>query len=174
PLPIDSPAQNHCGSCSACIDVCPTAAIIGPYQLDARRCISYLTIELRDAIPEELRPLLGNRIYGCDDCQLVCPWNKFSQKTAEGDFLARHNLDSESLLSLWSWTEQEFLGKTEGSAIRRIGYDCWTRNLAVALGNAPASDKIIQALSSRLNNAPPMVAEHILWAIKQQQVRLAR
>jgi len=134
PLPIDEPVKNHCGTCQACIDVCPTAAIIGPYQLDARRCISYLTIELRGSIPVELRPLMGNRIYGCDDCQLMCPWNRFAKPTQEKDFQPRHGLSSAQLVDLFNWTEEEFLQKTAGSAIRRIGYECWLRNIAVALG----------------------------------------
>jgi epoxyqueuosine reductase len=135
-----SPTKSHCGSCSACIDICPTQAIIGPYQLDARRCISYLTIELRDSIPLELRPLMGNRIYGCDDCQLVCPWNKFAKHTQEKDFHPRHDLSSPDLIELFMWSEEEFLHKTQGSAIRRIGYECWLRNIAVALGNALAGN----------------------------------
>jgi epoxyqueuosine reductase len=165
----DNIPQNHCGSCSACIDVCPTRAIIKPYVVDARRCISYLTIELRGSIPVELRPLIGNRIYGCDDCQLVCPWNKFLQHTAETDFHARHELDNPALITLFNWTEAEFLKRTEGSAIRRIGFDCWQRNIAVAMGNAPQSADILEALTARLVTASPMVAEHINWAIEQQQ-----
>ncbi|MDO8706781.1 MAG: tRNA epoxyqueuosine(34) reductase QueG, partial [Sulfuricaulis sp.] len=137
PLPVDTPAENHCGTCRACLDVCPTQAIVAPYELDARRCISYLTIELRGSIPVELRPLIGNRIYGCDDCQLVCPWNRFAQPTRESGFAPRHGLDAPELVKLFSWTEAEFLKYTEGSAIRRIGYECWLRNIAVALGNAP-------------------------------------
>lgn len=160
--------ENHCGNCTACIDVCPTQAIIEPYVVDARRCISYLTIELRTSIPVELRPLLGNRIYGCDDCQLVCPWNKFLQHTAERDFSPRDNLDSPELITLFSWTEQEFLQRTEGSAIRRIGYECWLRNIAVAMGNAPADEAIIAALKSRSTHTSEMVREHIEWAIEQQ------
>lgn len=166
PLPIDTPVTtSHCGSCRACIDICPTQAIIGPYQLDARRCISYLTIELRDAIPVELRPLMGNRIYGCDDCQLVCPWNKFAKYTNEPAFQPRQNLQSPDLLALFAWTEADFLRHTEGSAIRRIGYDSWLRNIAVALGNAAYSDEIVHALRARLSSASPLVKEHIEWAL---------
>ena len=148
PLPVDAPASNHCGTCQACIDICPTQAIVAPYQLDARRCISYLTIELRGSIPVELRPLIGNRIYGCDDCQMVCPWNKFAQPTQEPDFAPRHGLDAPKLVELFAWSEEEFLKKTEGSAIRRIGYECWLRNIAVALGNAPRSDVVTACAQS--------------------------
>jgi epoxyqueuosine reductase len=168
PLPVDKPAENHCGTCTACIDVCPTAAIVGPYELDARRCISYLTIELRGSIPEELRPLIGNRIYGCDDCQLFCPWNKFAQPTAEADFAPRHGLDTAQLLELFAWDEAEWLIKTAGSAIRRIGYPCWLRNLAVALGNAPANSAIAQALTARKDHESELVSEHVHWALAQQ------
>ena len=140
PLPVDPPASAHCGTCTACIDVCPTQAIVAPYELDARRCISYLTIELRDSIPVEFRKAMGNRIYGCDDCQLVCPWNKFARVAVEKDFVVRHRLDAAHLVELFAWTEEEFLARTEGSAIRRIGHECWLRNIAVALGNAPSSD----------------------------------
>jgi len=169
PLPIDEPHQrSHCGSCEACITICPTQAIVGPYQLDARRCISYLTIELRGSIPLEFRPLLGNRIYGCDDCQLVCPWNKFAKFTAEKDFYPRNNLHTPELLDLFAWTEAEFLHNTEGSAIRRIGHDCWLRNIAVALGNAPYNIRIVNALQNRLRDSSPMVKEHIEWALSQQ------
>lgn len=167
PLPIDEPATNHCGSCHACIDICPTQAIIGPYQLDARRCISYLTIELRGSIPVELRPLLGNRIYGCDDCQLVCPWNKFAKYSHEKDFQPRHNLAAPELIDLFNWSEEEFLKKTEGSAIRRIGYECWLRNIAVALGNAPKDAAIVHALQNKLGHASELVREHIEWALQQ-------
>lgn len=170
PLAPDQPAtvENHCGTCQDCIDICPTQAIIAPYVVDARRCISYLTIELRTAIPLELRPLIGNRVYGCDDCQLVCPWNKFLQHTAEKDFSPRENLDKADLITLFSWTEAEFLKKTEGSAIRRIGYDCWLRNIAVAMGNAPKDDDIKNALLNRRAHASDMVREHIDWALQQQ------
>lgn len=169
PLPCDQPATNHCGSCTACIDICPTKAIVGPYQLDARRCISYLTIELRGSIPHEFRPLMGNRIYGCDDCQLICPWNKFAKPTDEKDFHPRHGLNSPQLIDLFSWTEQQFLERTEGSAIKRIGYECWLRNIAVALGNAPFSEEIICALQTRLNHHSALVREHVQWALQQQQ-----
>ncbi|MCG8067954.1 MAG: tRNA epoxyqueuosine(34) reductase QueG [Candidatus Thiodiazotropha taylori] len=169
PLPIDSPAENHCGRCQACLEICPTQAITAPYQLDARRCISYLTIELRDAIPEPYRAAMGNRIYGCDDCQQVCPWNRFAQVTGEQDFLARHKLDSSGLIVLFEWDEATFLQKTEGSAIRRIGYQRWQRNLAVALGNAPPSEAVAEALLRQLEQASPMVKEHILWALDRQR-----
>lgn len=173
PLPIDEPVtKSHCGSCTSCIDVCPTQAIIGPYQLDARRCISYLTIELRGSIPVELRPLIGNRIYGCDDCQIFCPWNKFAKHTQEGDFQPRHELATATLLELFAWTEETFLRKTEGSAIRRIGYDCWLRNIAVALGNAPRSDAIVAALQSRLQHSSALVQEHVEWALERQLLGL--
>ncbi len=165
PLPIDTPAENHCGTCHACLDICPTQAIVAPYQLDARRCISYLTIELRGSIPVELRPLIGNRIYGCDDCQLVCPWNRFAQSTKESDFTPRHGLDTAELIKLFSWTEEEFLKYTEGSAIRRIGYECWLRNIAVALGNAPTSESIVNVLKKRLEHPSEMVKEHVMWAL---------
>jgi len=167
PLPVDTPsAESHCGSCSACIDICPTHAIIEPYRLDARRCISYLTIELHGAIPVEFRSAMGNRIYGCDDCQLVCPWNRFSQPSRENDFLTRHPLDAPGLVELFLWDEQTFLKNTEGSAIRRIGYRRWLRNVAVALGNAPRSDAIVRALNSR-RGLDAMVDEHIEWALDQ-------
>jgi epoxyqueuosine reductase len=167
PLPVDKPVTDHCGSCTACIDICPTQAIIAPYQVDARRCISYLTIELRGAIPVEFRTQIGNRIYGCDDCQLVCPWNRFAQTAELNDFSARHGLDAPGLMELFNWDEQTFLRNMEGSAIRRIGYDCWLRNIAVALGNAPGSPKIIQALENRLPELSPMVQEHVHWALDQ-------
>lgn len=169
PLNCDLPqTKSHCGSCTACIDICPTKAIIAPYQLDARRCISYLTIELRDAIPVELRGLIGNRIYGCDDCQLVCPWNKFAKFTAEKDFHPRHHLHTVDLLEVFAWSEEIFLQKTEGSAIRRIGYAAWLRNIAVALGNAPFDEKIVQALKQRLTYSPDLVREHVEWALLRQ------
>lgn len=167
PLPVDEQVSDHCGSCSACLDICPTNAFVKPNLLDATRCISYLTIELRTSIPVEFRKPMGNRIYGCDDCQLVCPWNKFSKPSAEKDFTPRHSLDDAQLVDLFAWTEREFLKRTEGSAIRRIGYDCWLRNIAVALGNAPSSKEIIGALESRLNNVSDMVNEHIEWALLQ-------
>ena len=165
PLPVDQPASNHCGTCSACIDICPTAAIIAPYQLDAGKCISYLTIEHKGAIPVALRPLIGNRIFGCDDCQLVCPWNRFAQHSAEGDFSPRHGLDHASLLELFMWSEEEFLQRTEGSPIRRTGYAGWLRNLAVALGNGPASADVVAALQRRRSEVPEMVGEHVDWAL---------
>ncbi|MDA8561503.1 tRNA epoxyqueuosine(34) reductase QueG [Gammaproteobacteria bacterium] len=165
PLPLDSSVKNHCGSCSACIDICPTQAIIAPYQLDARRCISYLTIELRGSIPVEFRSMLGNRIYGCDDCQIVCPWNRFAKSTKEDDFCPRHDLAAPELINLFNWSEDEFLRKTEGSAIRRIGYECWLRNIAVALGNAPQSNAIYSSLKEKLNHPSALVREHVEWAI---------
>lgn len=168
-LPVDQPEQSHCGSCRACIDVCPTGAIVAPYQLDARRCISYLTIELKGRIPLELRRLIGNRIYGCDDCQLVCPWNKFAVPTAEGDFAPRHSLDSIDLTELFRWDEETWNRKTEGSAIRRIGYEQWLRNVAVALGNAERSNEIVAALESRKDNPSPIVREHVEWALARHQ-----
>ena len=168
PLPIDPPfSENHCGTCQACIDICPTQAIIGPYQVDARRCISYLTIELRGSIPVEFRKAIGNRIFGCDDCQLVCPWNKFAQNTEEKDFRTRHGLDNATLIELFNWTEEEFNQHTEGSAIRRIGYECWLRNIAVALGNAPTSEAVIHALSARKDHPSELVREHVEWALQQ-------
>ena len=169
PLPVDEKVSDHCGSCSACLDICPTNAFIKPNLLDATRCISYLTIELRTSIPLEFRKPIGNRIYGCDDCQVVCPWNKFSKPTDEKDFTPRHNLDDAQLVDLFAWSEREFLKRTEGSAIRRIGYDCWLRNIAVALGNAPSSKEIVGALQSRLNNVSTMVNEHIEWALLQHK-----
>jgi epoxyqueuosine reductase len=168
PLPVDRPAEAHCGTCRACIDSCPTQAIIAPYQLDARRCISYLTIELRGSIAEELRPLIGNRIYGCDDCQLVCPWNRFARPSRETDFMPRHQLDNVTLMTLFRWSKQQFLDNTEGTAIRRIGYECWLRNLAVALGNAPNNAGIVKVLQDRLDHPSPLVREHVTWALRQQ------
>lgn len=164
-LPIDTPAKNHCGTCTSCIDLCPTKAIIAPYTIDARRCISYLTIELKGSIPIEFRSMIGNRIYGCDDCQLVCPWTRFGQHTNESDFSPRHQLDSIELVELFKWTEQEFLLNTEGMAIRRIGYESWSRNIAVALGNAAKSDLIITSLKSRQNDKSIIIREHIKWAL---------
>lgn len=168
-LPAEPPLANHCGRCTACIDVCPTRAIVAPYQVDARRCISYLTIELHGSIPEHLRPLMGNRIYGCDDCQLVCPWNRFAKPTQEQDFLPRHGLDAPTLLDLFRWTEAEFLSRLEGSPIRRIGHQRWLRNIAVALGNAPPSATIRAALEARLTHDAEMVREHCHWALAQQK-----
>lgn len=167
PLPVDGAAENHCGTCQACIDVCPTQAITGPYQLDARRCISYHTIELRGAIPLEFRRLIGNRVYGCDDCQLVCPWNRFARPSGEPDFMPRTGLDAPQLVELFAWSEAEFLRRTEGSAIRRIGYECWLRNVAVGLGNAPTSPQVIAALQARLEHPSGLVREHVLWAWEQ-------
>lgn len=171
PLETDAPfTEQHCGTCNACIDICPTQAIIGPMQVDARRCISYLTIELRDSIPEEFRKMIGNRVYGCDDCQLICPWNKFAENTEEEDFRVRHGLDTPTLIELFSWSETDFLKNTEGSAIRRIGYECWSRNIAVGLGNAPTNLDIINALKSRKDDPSAMVREHVSWAIAQHEL----
>jgi epoxyqueuosine reductase len=167
PLPIDEPEVSHCGSCRACIDVCPTAAIVAPYQLDARRCISYLTIELEGPIPFEFRRAIGNRIYGCDDCQLFCPWNKFAKLTAEGDFAPRHGLDAPDLADLFAWSEATWLARTEGSAIRRIGYERWLRNIAVALGNARTTPAVVAALNQRRDSDSKLVAEHVEWALAQ-------
>ncbi|NOX08400.1 MAG: tRNA epoxyqueuosine(34) reductase QueG [Gammaproteobacteria bacterium] len=167
-LPVDEPANNHCGQCQACIDICPTQAIVAPYELDARRCISYLTIELKGSIPLEFRPLIGNRIYGCDDCQLVCPWNRFATQTLEADFMPRHRLDHSTLVELFSWDEATFLKKMEGSAIRRIGHIHWLRNIAVALGNAPQRDDVITALKSRLGFPDEMVREHVVWGLENR------
>ena len=167
-LPLDQPAADHCGRCRACLDVCPTGAIVAPYELDARRCISYLTIEHRGSIPEPLRPLIGNRIYGCDDCQLVCPWNRFARLTDEADLLSRGGLDTATLIELFVWDESTFLMRTEGSAIRRIGHGRWLRNLAVALGNAPPSQAARQALAARADHPDPLVREHVRWALARQ------
>ena len=167
PLPVDPPASAHCGTCVRCIDICPTQAITAPYRLDARRCISYLTIEHEGAIDPELRPLIGNRIFGCDDCQLVCPWNKFAKTTDEPDFRARNNLDKTTLAELFAWTGDEFLQRTEGSAIRRSGYQRWLRNIAVALGNAPTTADVIAALESRRESDDPIVREHVQWALER-------
>ena len=171
PLPVDQPETDHCGSCTACMDICPTKAFVGPKLLDARKCISYLTIELRSSIPENLRKPMGNRIFGCDDCQLVCPWNKFTSKTLEADFTPRHRLDDADLQALFAWTEQEFLDNTEGSPIRRIGYECWLRNIAVALGNARSSVSIVEALQDKLNHPSTLVREHVQWALDQHAHR---
>jgi epoxyqueuosine reductase len=167
PLPIDSPATAHCGECQACLDICPTQAIIAPYQVDARRCVSYLTIELHGSIPEEFRPLIGNRIYSCDDCQLICPWNRFAKMSGEQDFSPRHRLDTKQLLEVFAWNEATFLAKTEGSAIRRIGHQRWLRNIAVALGNAPKSTLIVNALTTMLAHHSEMIREHVQWALAQ-------
>ena len=168
PLPVDEPASAHCGSCRRCIDICPTQAILAPYKLDARRCISYLTIELKGSIPEELRAPIGNRIFGCDDCQLVCPWNKFAQEAEEPDFAPRHRLDGAKLVELFAWSEDEFLKRTEGMAIRRTGYEGWLRNIAVALGNAPKSAAVRAALNARADHPSPVVREHVAWAMARQ------
>lgn len=167
PVPVDKPVEEDCGRCVACMTTCPTGAIVEPYTVDARRCISYLTIELDSAIPEEFRPLMGNRIYGCDDCQLICPWNRFSQLTDEDDFSPRKDLHTPELLDLFSWDEKTFLKVTEGSAIRRIGYIKWLRNISVALGNAPYQDRIVLALQNRLG-INEMLDEHFQWSIQQQ------
>ena len=167
PLPVDPPAAEHCGTCRSCLDACPTGAIVGPYQVDARRCISYLTIELRGSIPAELRPLMGNRIFGCDDCQIACPWNKYAQVTAEPDFSPRAHLDTAGLTELFQWSEAEFLKNTEGSAIRRAGYEGWLRNIAVALGNGPASTEAVAALRRRADHPSAVVREHVGWALKR-------
>ncbi len=168
PLPLDPPQETmHCGTCTQCIDLCPTNAIVAPNQVDARRCISYLTIEMRGSIPEDLRPLMGNRIYGCDDCQLVCPWNKFAEQTQEQDFQPRNNLESADLIELFLWSEPDFLKRTEGSAIRRIGYECWLRNIAIALGNAPTSQRLISVLEDKLNHPSTLVREHVQWALRR-------
>jgi epoxyqueuosine reductase len=166
-LPDDTPSTAHCGSCCACMPACPTGAIVAPYRLDARLCISYLTIELSGSIPLELRRAIGNRIYGCDDCQLVCPWNKFARPTAEGDFAVRHGLDHPQLVELFSWSEAQFLDRTRGSAIRRIGFERWLRNIAVALGNAPTSPALLEALRNRSHHPSPLVREHVQWALAQ-------
>ncbi len=171
PLPVDQPASGHCGTCTACIDVCPTNAIVAPYELDARRCISYLTIELHGPIPEEFRTAIGNRIYGCDDCQLFCPWNKFAEPTAEGDFAPRHGIDDAELVDLFRWSEADWLERTEGSAIRRIGYDRWLRNIAVALGNAKTTPAVIDALNDRRDSESKLVQQHVMWALEQHRAR---
>jgi epoxyqueuosine reductase len=178
PLPVSltesenkSTESNDCGSCVACIKICPTKAIVEPYVVDARRCISYFTIESPDPIPLELRPLMGNRIYGCDDCQLICPWNKYAKLSLESDFQARHHLDDITLLELFSWDETFFLESLQGSPIRRIGFQSWQRNIAVALGNAPFDTNIVNALEQKLVTASAMVTEHIHWALSQQNER---
>jgi epoxyqueuosine reductase len=165
PLPMDAPVSAHCGNCTRCMDICPTQAIVAPYQVDARRCISYLTIEYGGSIPVELRPLIGNRIYGCDDCQMVCPWNRFAQTSTEPDFAVRHGLDDVGLLELFAWDEATFNTKMAGSPIYRIGYAQWLRNLAVALGNATSTPAIHTALVAKLNYPDEMVAEHVAWAL---------
>jgi epoxyqueuosine reductase len=172
-LPMDAGSTSHCGTCNACIPACPTGAIVAPYRLDARRCISYLTIELKGPIPTELRRPMGNRIYGCDDCQLACPWNKFARPTREPDFDVRHGLDRTDLATLFAWTDQEFMEKTRGSAISRIGYERWLRNIAVALGNAPSTATVMAALLSRQDHPSDLVREHVKWALAEQASRSA-
>jgi len=169
PLPVDERARAHCGSCQACIPACPTGAIVAPYRLDARRCISYLTIEHHSAIPLELRPAIGNRIYGCDDCQLVCPWNKFAHAAAHPDFRVRHGLDAATLTELFAWSAGQFAERMRGSAIYRIGYERWSRNIAVALGNAPTCTAVIRALTARRNDPSPLVREHVAWALQRHR-----
>jgi epoxyqueuosine reductase len=166
-LPADTPVTDHCGTCSACLDACPTRAIVAPWRLDARLCISYLTIELKDSIPEALRPLLGNRIYGCDDCQLACPWNRATPLTRESDFAPRHGLDQAMLVELFAWDETDFNERLAGSPIRRIGFERWLRNIAVTLGNAPRSDEVLAALRSRIDHPSELVREHVAWALRR-------
>lgn len=165
PLPTDQPAEDHCGNCSACMDICPTQAIIGERQVDARRCISYLTIEHHGSIDEALRPLMGNRIYGCDDCQLACPWNRFSQRSQLADFAVRNHLDNPALIDLFNWTEEEFMSRLEGSAIRRIGHASWLRNIAIALGNGNPEPEAIEALQAKQEHPSEIVREHVNWAL---------
>ncbi len=167
PLPADAPVADHCGSCSKCLDICPTRAIVAPYRVDARRCISYLTIELKGAIPVELRALIGNRIFGCDDCQLVCPWNRYAEVSAEPDFRVRHGLDNAQLVDLFAWSVSQFHERMAGSAIYRIGFERWSRNLAVGLGNAPTSEAVVGALRSRAADASALVREHVAWALQR-------
>ena len=169
PLPIDKPSNNHCGTCSSCMEVCPTQAIVAPYQVDARRCISYLTIELKDSIPIEFRSLIGNRVYGCDDCQLHCPWNKFAEISREPDFAIKNGLDDISLIDCFSWSENTFKTKLAGSAIYRIGYTQWLRNIAIGLGNADTTPEVIAALQARVNDDSAILREHISWALAQHQ-----
>ncbi len=170
PLPLDVPVEEHCGSCRKCLDVCPTQAIVAPYTLDARRCISYLTIELKGSIPVELRPLIGNRVFGCDDCQLVCPWNRYAQVTPEADFRVRNGLDDVELVDLFAWNETHFRERMSGSAILRVGYERWLRNLAVGLGNAPTSERVVAALRSRAQDASALVREHVAWALERHGI----
>lgn len=174
PLPVDQPAENHCGSCSKCMEFCPTQAIVAPYEVDGRRCISYLTIENHGDIPEEFRRPMGNRIYGCDDCQLVCPWNKFTELCEEPDFAPRHQLNQATLIDLFSWDEKTFLKNTEGSAIRRIGHEKWQRNLAIGIGNSEASEAALQILREKLPTSSDMVARHITWAINELERKRER
>ena len=171
PLPTTAATSEHCGSCRACIDACPTGAIVAPYELDARRCISYLTIELKGSIPEDLRPLIGNRVYGCDDCQLACPWNKYAAASTESDFAVRNGLDDAELLALFAWSSEEFASRMEGSAIRRIGYERWSRNLAVGLGNADHDERIVAALEARADDPSALVREHVAWALERQKAK---
>jgi epoxyqueuosine reductase len=171
PLPPDEPVSEHCGACAKCIDICPTRAIVAPYQLDARRCISYLTIELKGSIPLELRPLIGNRVYGCDDCQLVCPWNRYARVSGEPDFQVRNGLDAAQLADLFSWSESEFHERLAGSAIHRIGHERWLRNLAVGLGNAPGDERVIAALRARVDHPSALVREHVSWALQRHGIR---
>ena len=167
PLPADRPVTEHCGTCRACLDACPTKAIVAPYEVDARRCISYLTIELKSSIPMEFRSAIGNRVFGCDDCQLFCPWNKYARPTSEPEFAPRHDLDGPALVDLLGWTEPEWSARTAGSAVRRPGYEGWLRNIAVALGNAPSSDAVVAALKARTDHPSPLVREHVRWALEQ-------
>jgi epoxyqueuosine reductase len=169
PLEPDPEVADSCGTCERCIEVCPTQAIRAPYELDARRCISYLTIELKGSIPEPLRALIGNRVYGCDDCQLVCPWNGFAQPSAEGDFQTRNGLDRATLVELFGWTQSQFEQRLQGSPIRRIGYERWLRNLAVGLGNAPSSPAVVEALHARANHPSALVREHVRWALARHE-----
>jgi epoxyqueuosine reductase len=167
PLPVDAPVTHHCGSCNKCLDICPTGAIVAPYKLDARRCISYLTIELKGPIPLELRPLIGNRVYGCDDCQLACPWNRYAKASDEPDFRVRHGLDDAQLVTLFAWSENRFRERMAGIAIHRIGFERWSRNLAVGLGNATRSEAVLGALRSRADDSSPLVREHVAWALER-------
>jgi len=169
PLPMTPSVTAHCGSCHACLDACPTGAIVAPYELDARRCISYLTIELKSSIPEDLRPLIGNRVYGCDDCQIACPWNKYAPTSEVPDFVVRNGLDDANLVALFAWTASEFDTRLRGSAIRRIGYERWLRNLAVGLGNADYGDDVVAALTARRDDPSMLVREHVAWALAEQQ-----
>jgi epoxyqueuosine reductase len=168
---VDAPVGEHCGTCTKCLDACPTGAIVAPYRLDARRCISYLTIELKGSIPVALRPLVGNRVYGCDDCQLVCPWNRYAQVSGEPDFRVREGLDDVELVELFGWTESEFRARLAGSAILRIGYERWSRNLAVGLGNAPRSAGVVAALRARADDPSALVREHVAWALARHEVK---
>jgi epoxyqueuosine reductase len=171
PLPVDAPTSEHCGTCARCIDACPTQAIVAPYVLDARRCISYLTIELKGSIPVELRPLIGNRVYGCDDCQTACPWNRYARVSPEPDFRVRNGLDRAELVELFAWTEAQFRDRTAGSAIARIGYERWSRNIAVGLGNAPTGGAVVSALERRAHDPSALVREHVAWALARHARR---